>query len=173
MNTKVILLIELSFIISWTLLTQASYGLVLSDGNIVLIKETVFSNPPQKSSNTKIGTLDFLTKYNGKYPFDVKLLNNSTIKKRLQQLLGVQQYNYIVEIMEVETPMEVKDGLFYAEGMQAHSGGDPSAVIMADIQKDILFVGIYKDGKPIYFSEGNAELPMKLRNWANSMKSNN
>lgn len=173
MRTKAIFLILISSLICESHLTQNSYGHALSIGNLLSTKETILFTPPQKSLNNKTGLLEFLSKYNGKYPFEVKLLNNPTIKKRLQHLLGVQQYTFVKEIMEVETPIEVKDGLFYAEGMQAHSGGDPSAVIMADILKDILFVGIFKDGKASFFAEGNAEPPLKLKDWADSLTNKN
>ena len=152
--------------LSWVYQSQTNLNFGLSLKTISLKAEIVLNTPPQKSLNSKSGELNFLLKYNGKYPFEIKLLSNPTLKKRLQQLLGVQQYKFVDEIMEVQIPIEVKDGLFYAEGMQAHSGGDPSAVIMADISKDILFVGIFKDGKATFFAEENAELPLKLKEWA-------
>lgn len=42
-------------------------------------------------------------------------------------MLG-SQYDFMQIIWEVETPIEITNGLFYAWGMQAHSGGDPEAL---------------------------------------------
>ena len=66
----------------------------------------------------------------------------------------------------MESPIEIEDGLFYAWGMQAHSGGDPSAVIMVDFNRNVVHVGIRRDKNTKIYSEGGNEAPQKLRDWA-------
>ncbi len=119
----------------------------------------------QQSDNAASDNLDFLQKFDKKYPYEIKLLDNPILKKRLKQMLG-NQYDFMKSIWEVETPIEIVDGLFYAWAMQAHSGGDPSAVLMADIDKNILYVGIRKDEKEEIYSEDGSAAPQRLQDWA-------
>jgi hypothetical protein len=111
--------------------------------------------------------LNFLKPYNGKYPHDVKLFNNVTIRMRLQKLLG-SQFNYLVKsIFQVETPIKIENNYFYAWAMQTHSGGDPSAKLLADIGKNILYVEIIKNNQTkIYAEDGSKTIPEELEEWA-------
>ena len=120
----------------------------------------------QLSDNAVSDNLDFLNKLDKKYPHEIELLDNPIIKKRLKKMLGTQ-YDFMKSIWEVETPIEISNGLFYAEGMQAHSGGDPSAVLMADINKNVLYVGIRKDEQEKIYSEDGSNAPQRLQDWAN------
>ena len=108
----------------------------------------------------------FLADYDGEDPSAVDLLNQPVLKRRLRKLLGTQ-YSYVKGIWEVEAPMEVEDGLFYASAMQAHSGGDPSAVLMADIGRNTLYVGIRQEQQVQLYAEDGGDVPAKLQAWAN------
>lgn len=117
-------------------------------------------------ANTHVSNeLDFLAELNGKYPYDVKLLDQPVLKKRLQKMLGVK-YRFLKSIWQVETPIEVDNNVLYAWAMQTHSGGDPSAVIMADISKGVLYAGIRENGKTKIYSEDGSEAPKKLQDWS-------
>ncbi len=120
----------------------------------------------QQSDNSVSENLDFLKKFDKKYPFEIKLLDNPILKKRLKKMLG-SQYDYLKSIWELETPIEITNGLFYAWGMQAHSGGDPGAVLMADISNNVLYVGIRKDEQEKIYSEDGSNVPQQLQDWAN------
>jgi hypothetical protein len=50
--------------------------------------------------------------------------------------------------------------------MQTHSGGDPSAVIMADLTKNILYAGLRENGHVKIYSEDGSEAPQKLKDWS-------
>jgi hypothetical protein len=56
--------------------------------------------------------------------------------------------------------------MMYTWAMQAHSGGDPGAVIMADLNKDVLYVGIRENGEGKLYSEDGSEAPQRLKDWA-------
>lgn len=120
----------------------------------------------QQSENAVSDNLDFLNKLDKKYPYEIKLFDNPILKNRLKKMLG-SQYDFMQIIWEVETPIEITNGLFYAWGMQAHSGGDPSAVLMADINKNILYVGIRKDEQVKIYTEDGSKAPQRLQDWAN------
>ncbi|OFY97069.1 MAG: hypothetical protein A2309_00530 [Bacteroidetes bacterium RIFOXYB2_FULL_35_7] len=106
-----------------------------------------------------------MNKYKGKYPDDVNLLDHPVIKKRLKKMIG-KQYDYLKKIWEEEAPIEINNGLFYAYAMQAHSGGDPGAIIMADIKKNILYVGIRKNQNINIYSENRSKAPQRLLDWS-------
>jgi len=122
----------------------------------------------QQSAN-----IEFLKQYNGKYSYEVKLFNNAVIKQRLQKLLGAQ-FNYLVKsIWQVETPIKVENNFVYAWAMQAHSGGDPAATLLADISKNILYVKIVKGNQTkIYSEDGSNTVPKELEDWAKKQISN-
>lgn len=113
------------------------------------------------------GDLSALQFFKGKYPYEIKLLKNPALKTRLRELLGTELYAYVKQIRQVESPIEIEDGLFYSWAMQAHSGGNPSAVIMIDFEKDILYVGIRKNNISTLYSEDGSAAPQKLNDWSN------
>ena len=119
-----------------------------------------------KLSAKDIGNLDFLKKFNGKYPYQVKLLDHPKLKERLKKMLG-SQYDYIKKIWEVGAPMEINKRLFYAYGGQAHSGGETGVILMADIENNVLFVGIRNEGKEEFYSEKEINVPKRMQEWAN------
>jgi hypothetical protein len=130
----------------------------ISESESASEKSTVVRTAPES-------TLLFLKNYNGKYPYDCQLLDNPVTGPRLRKILG-QRYDFVKSIWNVETPIEIKDSLFYAWAMQENSGGDPSAVVMADINKDCLFVGIRDQGKVSLYSESDALYPERLVAWS-------
>ena len=113
-----------------------------------------------------ISPLDFLNNFDGKYPIPAELFEIPLLKERLESMLD-SEYSFMISIWETESPIEISNGLFYAWGMKAHSGGDPSAVIMADIKKNVLFVGIKQDGYVKLSSEDGSKAPQKLIDWSN------
>ena len=60
--------------------------------------------------NTNSDSLDFLKKFNGKYPNDVKLFDNLTLKLRLQKLLG-NRYTFLKE--HKDNLILLTNGFFY------------------------------------------------------------
>ena len=127
-----------------------------------------------QQKNVAANNLNFLKQYKDKYPHDVKLFANAAIKMRLQKMLGSTEFNYLVKnIFQVETPVKIENNFFYTWGMQTHSGGDPSATILAEINKNILYVKIVKDDQTkIYAEDGSKTIPKDLDDWAKKQSSN-
>lgn len=119
----------------------------------------------QQSENAATESLDFLTKVNGKYPYEVKLLDNPILKKRLKKMLG-SQYDFMKSIWQVQIPMIIEDTFFYSWAMQAHTGGDISAALMADIKNNVLYVIIRNDELEKFYSENGSILPKRLQDLA-------
>ncbi len=141
---------------------------LLKKENELLKKEQQLSQPSGSQTNrpgNASGNLAFLAGLKDKYPHEIKLFDNEILKTRLQQMLG-SQYDYLRSIWEVETPVEINNGLMYTWAMQAHSGGDPGAVLMADISKNVLYVAIRKEGEVKTYSEDGSAVPQRLQDWA-------
>jgi hypothetical protein len=119
----------------------------------------------QDAAASAAGSLSFLTSLKGKYPHDIQLLDNDVLKPRLQKMLGAQ-YDYLKSIWEVETPIEITNGMLYTWAMQAHSGGDPGAVLMADISRNVLYIAIRKDAKVNVYAEDGSAAPQRMQDWA-------
>lgn len=130
-------------------------------------KAAVQTTKQHAPNNAVADNLDFLKGLHGKYPHDVKMLDNPILQKRLEKMLG-SQYDFMKSVWDVETPIEIKDGLFYAWGMQAHSGGDPGAVLMADLHNNVLYVGIREDAREELYSEDGSNAPKQLQEWADA-----
>ncbi|MDO6437782.1 hypothetical protein Q4534_10205 [Cyclobacterium sp. 1_MG-2023] len=128
-------------------------------------KEVVLKGEKSTANTTISNELTFLKTFNEKYPYEIKLLEEPVIKNRLEKMLG-PQYATLKSIWEVETPITIVNGMFYAWGMQAHSGGDPGAVLMADLNKNVLYVGIRKKEDEQFYSEDGSPIPQKLQDWA-------
>ncbi|HMG68561.1 MAG TPA: hypothetical protein VK588_12775 [Chitinophagaceae bacterium] len=115
--------------------------------------------------NNVSNELSFLSQLNGKYPYEVKLLDNAVLKRRLKKMLGAR-FEFLKSIWQTETPIEISNNLFYAWAMQAHSGGDPGAVLMADLAKNVLYAGIKENGHTKIYSEDGSKAPQKLQDWS-------
>ena len=112
--------------------------------------------------------LDFLKGYDGKYVYEVELFFHPVITKRLTDLLGAEKYAYLNEIWQTQAPIDVENGSLYVWGMEENSGGNPGALIMADLDEDIFYVAIRnEEGENTYVEKG-ADIPEKMQNWLDS-----
>ena len=116
--------------------------------------------------NTNLDSLDFLKKFNGKYPNDVKLFDNLTLKLRLQKLLG-NRYTFLKETWAVENPIEIKNNIFIATGCQTHNCGSTNFIIVIDFSNKVVYAGIREEEKVKLYSE-NGSSNQELNNWAKS-----
>lgn len=115
-------------------------------------------------ADTLSNSFVYLRSYAGKYPSEVKLLEDSILRPRLQKLLG-RRFDFFVNTWAVETPMEVRNNLFVASACMAHNCGSTNFIIVVDLSKDVLYAGIREDDKVTRYAEdggGNSE----LENWA-------
>lgn len=116
----------------------------------------------QKTS--KNTSLSFLSKYKGKYPSDVKLLNNTILKNRLVQLIGKERYQYMNQTWAVEGGIGVKNNVFEAFGCEQHNCDMTNFMIVIDLKNDILYVG-YRVEDVIYKFGENQNYPKLILDW--------
>ncbi|WMC08200.1 hypothetical protein [Elizabethkingia anophelis] len=119
----------------------------------------VKKNNPQTNTSLK-----FLKKYNGKYTYEVKLLNNPILKNRLIRLMGIQKYTFMKNTWRVEGGISVKNNILTAEGCEQHNCDSTNFIMVIDLERDILYVG-YKVENDIYKFGEEQNYPLLILNW--------
>lgn len=116
---------------------------------------------------TKQGNLDFLKEFNGKYPNDVKLLDNPVLTQRLKKLLG-DRFTFLKETWAVETPIEIKNNIFVASGCQAHNCDNTNFLLVVDFSKNIVYAGVREEENVKLYAEDGSDNP-ELNKWQKKM----
>ena len=131
------------------------------------------TNQIQAQASTKpANDLGFLRTYDGKYAFDVKLFDNARFKTRIRKLPGSQYHYFIKSIWQVEIPIKIENDFLYAWAMQAHSGGDPAATLLADFHTNTLYIEIVKEHTTtLYAEDGSTAIPKPLADWVKTRSS--
>lgn len=120
------------------------------------------NKPQPESTVAKPGYIALLRKSAGKYPSDIKLLENAEIKPRLQKLLG-KDWSDMKAKFDVETPNEIEDNIFKGEACEAHNCGDNRFIIYVDLDDGNINVFHIESGKTKkYLENGEIELPEKF-----------
>ena len=117
-----------------------------------------------KQNNDIKKELDFLKTFNGRYPHEIKLLDSVVFTKRLEKLLGENEYNFLIKTWAVESPIEIDNNLFVAEACQVHNCSATNFIIVFDFEKGKMHVGIRKENDIKTFSEDDI-LPSKVEEW--------
>jgi len=119
----------------------------------------------QQSNNLESANLDFLKKVDGKYPYEIKLLENEILNKRLKSLIG-NRYTFLKKTWAVEIPMTFKNNIFVAIACQAHNCDATSFIIVVDFTNNNMSVGIKEENQINLFSE-NGTISPEINNWVN------
>ncbi len=118
----------------------------------------------QGHGNSSSGDLDFLRNLNGKYPYEVKLLDNPTLEKRLKNLLGTR-FGFLKETWAVESAIEIKNNIFIATACQAHNCGSTNFIIVVDLSKNVMYAGVREEEQVKTYSEDGSSI-QQLNEWA-------
>lgn len=118
--------------------------------------------PEPEATAEKPAFIAILKKSAGKYPSDIKLIENPEIKSRLQKLLG-KDWPDMKAKFDVEMPNEVEDNIFKGEACEAHNCGDNRYIIYVDLGDGNINVFHIESGKTKkYLENGEIELPEKF-----------
>lgn len=116
-----------------------------------------------ESPNTT--NVDFLKEFNGKYPYEVDLLNNKIINKRLKSLIG-DKFRFLKKTWAVENPMEIRNNIFVASACEAHNCNMTNFILVIDMLKNIMYVGIRKEGQVSTYAESGNNFPEQIQLWS-------
>ena len=114
--------------------------------------------------------LAYLRAQVGKYPRDVALFETEPLHARLVALLA-EQYPMLVESFGTQGPLSLDGPTLYAIGNKPHAAGDEQAVLLIDIDRDLINVKLMNTEELRDFRERNevVELPGEVQttiaNW--------
>ena len=142
----------------------------LHDGHLELVRRArtecdvvvvaIFVNPTQFNNRD-----DF-----EKYPRDVALFETEPLRTRLIDLLA-EQYPMLVESFGTQGPLSIDGPTLYAIGNKPHAAGDEQAILLVDIDRDVINVKLMSAEEMRDFRERNeaVELPSDVQttiaNW--------
>jgi hypothetical protein len=108
------------------------------------------------------GIFDTLKKSAGKYPYELKLLENKEMQARLKKLLG-KDFADMKLYWNVESPIAIQEGILMTSGCEQHNCGDNIYYLFIDFAKDNINVVHIQDEKTNnYFEKGRISLPRKF-----------
>jgi hypothetical protein len=113
---------------------------------------------PTKPTATPVGPrsgLPDLAPTVGKAASEVDLLTKK-LGPRLRALMGEKAYEFMLEVWNVETPIELEEGVFHANGCERHNCGDVGYHVFIDPARDNINVFAYFGGKGTDYHEKDA-----------------
>lgn len=131
--------------------------------SFIIINSTQSQN--KKDAKSKNGSLTYLSKYNGKYPYEVKMFSKPQFLKRVKGLVG-SRYKLIEKYWNVESPIEVNSAYFEASACRAHECSTTNFLILYNFDEDKMYVGIRENEKSQIYSENGKYIPLVLKEWS-------
>jgi hypothetical protein len=119
-------------------------------------------SPTAKPAKATSDLISFLIKSDGKYPYEVKLLENAELKDRLKKLLG-KDFSAMKAYFDVQAPIEIIDGILMTTGCEAHNCGSNQYLLFVDLKNDN--INVFHAGDETtehYFENGEIRLPKKF-----------
>jgi hypothetical protein len=106
----------------------------------------------------------------GKYPRDIQLFDTEPLHARLVALVG-DRYPALVENFGTQGPLSADGPVLYAIGAKPHAAGDEQAILLVDLDRDLVNVKLMDTAEMQEFRERSeaVELPGEVQttiaNW--------
>jgi hypothetical protein len=126
-----------------------------------LVSPSPADSPKPVETPAKPGIVSILKKSAGKYPYELKLLENADMKARLKKLLG-PDFAAMKANWNVESPVEIENGILMTSGCEQHNCGDNIYYMFVDLDKDNINVFHIENGTQTYAEHGKISLPKKF-----------
>lgn len=112
----------------------------------------------------KVESLAGVLKANeGKYPRDIKLMENSLLTERVKKLTG-NLYEDLIKNFNTQSPIVSEEGIYKFSGGKAHEVPMFNTIVYYDAANDNLNVVIERNGKTDTFAEkGNIKVTETLK----------
>jgi len=112
-------------------------------------------------SATPSALIDTLRHSSGKYPYELKLMENKELQSRIRKLMG-DAYPKMKADFDVQTPVEISGVVFFTSGCEAHNCGN-IYYLAVDLSKDnINVIHVENERVTNYFEHGRIKLPEKF-----------
>jgi hypothetical protein len=112
------------------------------------------------STAAKSDLITKLKKWAGKYPDDVRLLDDPDLTTRLNKLMG-KDFDTMKKYWNVESPIEIKRNKLKTTGCEQHNCGANLYVMFVDLENDNINIYHLNDegSTKTYFEKGKIQLP--------------
>ncbi len=106
----------------------------------------------------------------GKYPRDIQLFYTEPLHARLVALLA-DQYPTLIESFGTQGPLSADGPVLYAIGNKPHAAGDNQAIVLIDVDRDVINVKLMNTEEMRDFRERNeaveapADVQTTIANW--------
>lgn len=104
----------------------------------------------------KVSLADLFTDAEDQYPRDLGLFDNDAFKARLWEVTG-DEYDEIVANFNVQTPVEVADGVYKFNGGKTNAVPEFNTTIYYDSKNDNLNVVVTRNGESVLYVEPEGE----------------
>jgi len=94
----------------------------------------------------------------GKYPRDVGLFESEPLHGRLVALLG-ERYPELLANMGTQGPIAAEGAVLYVIGNKPHAGGASQAVLLVDVDRDLVHVHLLEEQEMAELRERDEEIP--------------
>lgn len=99
-----------------------------------------------------------LRQWVGKYPRDVGLFESEPLHGRLVALLA-ERYPELLANMGTQGPIAAAGQVLYVLGNKPHAGGDSQAVLLVDVDRDLIHVHLLEEQEMAELRERDEEIP--------------
>jgi hypothetical protein len=130
-------------------------------------KQTANTNPdslarvtPQPAGDA----LDSLAAWNGKYPHEVKLLENEMLVNRLKLIIGEERFGFLKRTWQVEGQIQIENDQFVVTACEAHNCSATNSIIVYELKNKKFSVGVRQQGLVKTWTE-QASLPESIQKW--------
>jgi hypothetical protein len=111
---------------------------------------------PSEAPAPAVG-LGWLRDLVGKYPRDVGLFDREPLRTRLVTLLGGRHSAFLAN-MGTQGPILANGDVIYVIGNKPHAGGDSAAILLVDLDQDLIHVRILDETEMAELRERDLEI---------------
>lgn len=107
---------------------------------------------------------ELLNTFKGKYPYDIKFLDQPIIKEHLIDISSTSTYELVKDYWNVESPIKIENDVLFATGCQAHNCASTNFAIAINLLSGTYYLGTYIDDQ-LQMHSDNQSPPQVFINW--------
>ena len=120
-----------------------------------------------ESSQSSPSTLAYFKSHIGDSPSDFHMFFDPFIQQRFEDLMGVNNFNYMTYIYQNQGGIEYTKGMYWGSGFMAHQCCDPATIWAYDSYNESFYIWIRKDDRDYWWSE-TGNIPYKFQELVNA-----
>ena len=162
---------------SRTLAAFVAIGLTVACGDrstppapVAAVQEVAVAPPEAAAPASPASNLAYLREQVGRYPREIQLFETEPLHGRLVALMG-DRYPAMVDAFGTQGPLSAEGAVLYAIGNKPHAAGDEQAIVLVDLERDLVNVKLMNETEMQAFQERSeaveapAEVQLTIANW--------